>query len=708
MSLAIFQLRRQASLKFLRYPTYNISLLGKHFTRNLSATRLNSSVIPVNSFNYPQQRNQKFHELNALEETLSTHDSDKAWSLFQVILEKELASCLTPQHFAKLLEVVGILENDRQLSQSRGSQILNILQKTGQTFKKPEDYSALFSYYSKNKLYEQVKSTFDRLDKKLLRDTRIYNAVIEAFGRDNPQQSFDLFKAMSPEGLVPDFDTYKILLKVCGRHNLMNVYSKIHAEMLQKGFIPDDTVYNTLITNFAANHDIHDALKVYDDMLAQRKIFSRNRLPASMDYNILMNAHVKNSDMESALDIFREMLSHNIRPSTVTYSILIKGQVQNSNLEAAMQLFQDMLAQGIPPVTVIYNTLIRGYVQSARIDNALELYESMQVHKVLANVVTFTDLIHGLAKTRNMEAASRIYSEMQKMGVVPDEWIYANLIDGYANILDDKRALELYEDMKSKGVHLNTVVFNNLIKACVKRNNATEGFRLYKDMRDLSLPPDAITYSLLIDGLVRRSQIARAVRLLKDMKSFGIKPNSIPYNILMNGYLRHGKPMSIFKLYDEMVQDKVAPDSYTLTVLLKGCSLEQNSERLFALWNRFKDDIPHKSDLTYGATAILETFTTYNRDLDKLRNIWRSFKTDNIPLSEIHVDKYVKALLHHQAYREAAEEYMREMIELDITPTSRKGPIGDVAKQLQKTGDTETHQKLKEFLRIRHPSLNLA
>ncbi|ORY07874.1 TPR-like protein [Basidiobolus meristosporus CBS 931.73] len=709
MSLLIFQLRRHAFLQLNRYPIYQTSMLSKRLPRSLCATRLIPAVAPANNFNTLQTPIAKSHELNALEEALLDKNADKSWHLFQVILEKELGPSLTPHHFATLLQVVAVSESDKQLSQSRGAKILKALQQTGQQFNEAEDYSVLFSYYSKNKLYEQVKSAFHRLatESEGAYDIGVYNAAIEAFGRDDPQRSFDLYKGIVEKSIEPNFETYKILLKVCGRHNLMKLYSKIHDEMLQKGFIPDEAIYNTLITNFAANHDIHDALRVYDGMLAQRKIFSKHRMPPTMDYNILINAHVKNADMPNAMDIFREMLSHNIKPSTVTYSILIKGYVQSSNLDAATKLFNDMLAQGIPPVTVIYNTLIRGYVKSSHIDKALELYESMRARNVLTNVVTYTDLIYGLAKTHNMEVATNLYAEMIQLGVTPDEWVYANLIDGYANIFDDKRALALYEDMKSQGIQLNTVVFNNLIKACVKRNNVTEGFRLYKDMRDLSLPPDAVTYSLLIDGLVRRSQIARAVRLLKDMKAYGIKPNSVPYNILMNGYLRKGKAQPMFKLYDEMIHDGVTPDAYTLTALLKGCSIEQDSKRMVSLWNEFKENIPYKEDLSYGATVILESFATFNQDLDELRAIWRSFKVDKIPLAEIQVDKYIKALLHHKAYREAAEIYMREIIDLDITPTSRKGPVLELAKQLHRAKDTETLQKFKAFMKHRHPSLNL-
>lgn len=79
----------------------------------------------------------------------------------------------------------------------------------------------------------------------------------------------------------------------------------------------------------------------------------------------------------------------------MTYGCLIDACVKNNQVDRAMEVFETMKRDGVPLNTIIFTTLIKGFAKSHKLTEALEVYQTMKSSddKVRPNNVTFNSLI---------------------------------------------------------------------------------------------------------------------------------------------------------------------------------------------------------------------------------------------------------------------------------------------------------------------------
>ena len=74
--------------------------------------------------------------------------------------------------------------------------------------------------------------------------------------------------------------------------------------------------------------------------------------------------------------LFR-MKEQNLKPNDVTYGWLIDACIRNRNIEKAEEVFRSMEEDKTIINTIIYTTMIKGYSNTRRIEDALALYKKM-------------------------------------------------------------------------------------------------------------------------------------------------------------------------------------------------------------------------------------------------------------------------------------------------------------------------------------------
>jgi pentatricopeptide repeat protein len=88
------------------------------------------------------------------------------------------------------------------------------------------------------------------------------------------------------------------------------------------------------------------------------------------------------------------MKENKLIPNDVTYGCLIDACIKNGNLQKALQVFKDMKKDKVKMNTIIYTTLIKGYAKEFMLDEALALYEEMISNQdIHPNTVTYNSLI---------------------------------------------------------------------------------------------------------------------------------------------------------------------------------------------------------------------------------------------------------------------------------------------------------------------------
>ena len=118
-------------------------------------------------------------------------------------------------------------------------------------------------------------------------------------------------------------------------------------------------------------------------------------------------------------------------PDAYTYNILINDHCKNGDLQRANGFLKDMLEKNLGPNNVTYSTLIDGFCKQGKLDKAIGLYEDMVKKCIKADPVTYTALIDALCRAGRMEEAGGFVQKMREEGFVGDCASYGALNGGY-------------------------------------------------------------------------------------------------------------------------------------------------------------------------------------------------------------------------------------------------------------------------------------
>ena len=71
------------------------------------------------------------------------------------------------------------------------------------------------------------------------------------------------------------------------------------------------------------------------------------------------------------------MQRHDLIPNSVTYGCLLDACVKNNDLQRAQDVFDCMKRDKVPMNTIIYTTMIKAYSKEWQLEKALFLYDQM-------------------------------------------------------------------------------------------------------------------------------------------------------------------------------------------------------------------------------------------------------------------------------------------------------------------------------------------
>ena len=96
----------------------------------------------------------------------------------------------------------------------------------------------------------------------------------------------------------------------------------------------------------------HDAV-IHSDVDSARNIFSdllaRGMHPNEYHFSALMEGYARSGDLEAAVDVLDSAKQSGIKPNVVMFTILIVGHARQGNPRLSLQVFKDMVASEIVP-----------------------------------------------------------------------------------------------------------------------------------------------------------------------------------------------------------------------------------------------------------------------------------------------------------------------------------------------------------------------
>ncbi|PWA77792.1 pentatricopeptide repeat (PPR) superfamily protein [Artemisia annua] len=393
---------------------------------------------------------------------------------------------------------------DLQLALSRSGgvlkvQDLNIVMREFGKQNRLKDLSQLFEWMQQNvNLNFASYSSYMKLMGKSLHPNKaleIYNGIEDKLVKVHPsvcnsvlgcliksgkfENSFDMFRRMKQDGLVPDVVTYSTLLSGCAK--VQDGYTKateLVQELKNNELKMDSVIYGTLISVCASCKRCKEAENYFNQMK------SEGHVPNDFHYSSLLNA----------------------------YSV-------DGNYEKAEEIYKEMKLAGLVPNKVVMTTLLKVYVRGRLFEKARELLTELEVLGYAEEEMPYCLLMDALSKAGTIDEAKLVFSEMKIKNVKTDGYAYSIMISAFIRngLLED--ANELASEFEAKYEKYDVVILNTMLCAYCRTGEIENVMKLMKKMDELSINPDRNTFHILIKYFVKEKLYMLAFKTLQDMHS---------------------------------------------------------------------------------------------------------------------------------------------------------------------------------------------
>ncbi|KAK8967835.1 Pentatricopeptide repeat-containing protein [Platanthera guangdongensis] len=428
------------------------------------------------------------------------------------------------------------------------------------------------------------------------------------------------FKMLSA-GIFPDKYTFPCVIKSCCGLSAMGLGSYIHKMMIcLMGVENDIFIGSSLIKMYAESGSIEEARKVFDKMQERDCVL----------WNVMINGYVRVGDSENSLEIFKWMLSSDVKPNYVTFScvfsvcasqaifsygILIHGLALKYGLDLELSVANTMLAMyskcrclgnvsklfsSMPNADVVaWNGMISGCVQNGFHDEALKFFFKMQKAGIKPNSITLASFLPSFSDSASLNQGKEIHAYILRNDVSMDLFLKSALIDIYFKCKDVGMANKVFNysgitdivvcTAMISGYVLNgfsgdaLLMFRRLIKSQIKPNAITiasilpacaclTALKLGKELHGIVLKNafEGICYvgSSLVDMYAKCGRLDIGHQIFRKISD----KDTVAWNSMIANFNQNGQPEEVFNLFCQMKAEGMEYDAVTITSTLSACA----------------------------------------------------------------------------------------------------------------------------------------
>ncbi|KAH6767120.1 Tetratricopeptide repeat superfamily protein [Perilla frutescens var. hirtella] len=294
-------------------------------------------------------------------------------------------------------------------------------------------YSTIVSRLCRDsRLDEAFQMKEEMIEKGLFPDPITYSSLMQGLCvQRRLTDAREIFEEMLKLGLQPDKCTYTTLINACCAEDDMKSAFYLHNEMINKGFLPDVVTYSVLINGLNKQARSKEAKRLLF------KLFYDDNVPCDVTYDLLIEscssiefksgaALIKGfclkGLMNEAEQVFEAMLQSNHKPSEAVYNVLIHGHCKARNWEKAIDLYREMVHHELVPHAVTIIALTKELHKVGRLEELNRiLQDTLRSCKVIDGDPAKV-LLEVNYKEGNMDSVFKILKEMAKDGLLPSEF----------------------------------------------------------------------------------------------------------------------------------------------------------------------------------------------------------------------------------------------------------------------------------------------
>lgn len=326
--------------------------------------------------------------------------------------------------------------------------------------------NGVVTLYAKCGKVKHARIVFDQL-----RDRTVvsWTSMISGYAQNGqPMESLRIFSQMRKSNVHPDWIALVSILKAYTDIEDLDQGKSVHSCVIKMGLEHEPDLLISL-TAFYAKCGL---------VTVARTFFDQMEMPNLILWNAMISGYSKNGYAEEAVELFRGMISKNIKTDTISVSSAILACAQVGSLELARWMDQ--------------------YISKSEFRD---------------DIFVNTALIDMFAKCGSLHLARKTFDRARDKDVV----MWSAMIVGYGLHGKGREAIDLYHEMKKVGVCPNDVTFVGLLTACNHSGLLKEGWEFFHSMSSYGIEPRHQHYACVVDLLGRAGHLKQAYNFILKM-----------------------------------------------------------------------------------------------------------------------------------------------------------------------------------------------
>ncbi|XP_056391752.1 pentatricopeptide repeat-containing protein 1, mitochondrial isoform X2 [Hyla sarda] len=396
-------------------------------------------------------------------------------------------------------------------------------------------------------------------------------------------EALELFevKMLKEERLQPEESNYTVLIGGCGRAGYVKKAFKLYSDMKKRGLVPTDATYTALFNACAESPWKDSALQ--HALKLRKELMDKNIQLNPITYRSLLKVCSMCSGLQGSIEIFKEISQKVCVNTPEIFNVLFMGCIKDEKLGFlyALQVWRQMLRMGVKPDINTYNLLIRA-TRDCGIGDAAEALHLLMQSKDLAP----------LSLSAGKEEQGRKSNGVKKRKEGCEEIRSQPLLSRSSSDISDDTAIDLagFSSVSSLDASnlpnlLDLSINTDKMVSLANVNTPSDRLALIGDlggilkkMKGDKVSPTIKTFTLLAE--VVKAESGSESTLLSIMDAYGIQPDLTFFNTLVLNRSKTLNLKSALKLLPTMAQRGFAPNMHTFCNLAKACHKKEDGLKL--------------------------------------------------------------------------------------------------------------------------------
>ncbi|XP_030506963.2 pentatricopeptide repeat-containing protein At4g13650 [Cannabis sativa] len=340
----------------------------------------------------------------------------------------------------------------------------------------------------------------------------LWNVMLVAYGQlEDLSQSFEIYRQMLIEGIIPNEFTYPSILRTCTAVGQLDLGEQIHTQVIKTGFQLNVYACSVLIDMYAKIGKLDTALE----------ILRRLKEEDVVSWTAMIAGYTQHDMFSEALKLFVEMENRGIKPDNIGFASAITACAGIKSLAWGKQIHARSCILGYSDDISIQNALVSLY---ARCGSIQEAYLAFEKNDSKDNI-SWNALISGFAQSGYCEEALQVFSEMNRAGVKANLFTFGSTVSAAANLANVKQGTQFHAMIIKTGYSSETEVSNVLITLYAKCGRIDDAQREFSEMPE----KNEVSWNAMITGYSQHGLGIEALNLFEQMKQLGLTPNHVTF-----------------------------------------------------------------------------------------------------------------------------------------------------------------------------------